>query len=280
MFEAVLPPGINSSTPSPTPLKETKESVDDVIPEEDNDRGNIKIEFVNRANKRIEVHTDSDDDYYENNNQLRTDDCSEMIETTVELHHVPGESQEKVSEELSEEKPENSVVPRKLSKSESFSHNSEFDEAKMRRKNYKSSRSNAMMMRSSTSSTSTGDKRKSLSDDSEDEEMGELQSISRKNATNDRTVSMSDLTRKLPGMGYSHNNEENSNKKATSLQKLVGEEPQEIDSYKKQLELQFEQWKQDYINQNGGKIPGQIEEKVIYENVHIIIPKYQHFSKK
>lgn len=298
MFEAVLPPAeeINAYTPSPTPpaLIEAKKNFDDKNEDvKDVQRATKRTDLVsqNESRKLREIHTDSEDGYYEGNERdIENDDHKEIIETTVELHHVPREHAEELekenfletadSQETSEPIPMEGIIAttsstlpiKRLSKSESFSHNSEFNEANLRRKNFKSARSNAMMNRSSQSSSGSAmDLRRSMSLSDSEEELEELRPVinrkpeARNNASkgalqanNDKTLSMSDLS---TGKSEKKNNEAHSAElmllKATSLQKLSGgESPKEsggLETYKKQLEIQFEQWKEDFMKQHGGK---------------------------
>lgn len=296
MFEAVLPPG-SGYTPSPTPPNTEEEKKTEDVGEQKmkEDEIHSRRSTPDESHRR-EILSDSEDEYYEGNGKkMENDECKELIQTTVQLHQIPVEKEKERDEEdlrnsiESEQDSPKSLLTsldnttassapiRKLSKSESFSHNSEFNEAKQRRKNFKSSRSNAMMHRSSQSSCgSATDLRRSMSlSDSEEEREGLGSVVERKfdgkndviKQSNDRAMSMSDLSAKKITTGSMEiPDEENVAKvqKATSLQKLSGEsvstdEVVQMDTYRKQLEMQFEQWKQEFMKQHGGKTKEEVE---------------------
>lgn len=298
MFEAVLPPG-SGYTPSPTPPNTEEDKKNEDVGEQKRKEAEIPSRrSTPDESHRREILTDSEDDYYEGNGKkMENDERKEMIQTTVQLHNVPVEkegNEEDVgnSVESEDDSPkslltssvDNNVTAsstpiRKISKSESFSHHSEFNEAKQRRKNFKSSRSNAMMHRSSQSSAgSATDLRRSMSlSDSEEEKEGLGSVVERKfdgskndfiKQSNDRAVSMSDLSAKNMVKGSMERKSEEGHaekvQKATSLQKLSGEsvnkdEVVQMDTYRKQLEMQFEQWKEEFMKQHGGKTREEVE---------------------
>ncbi|CAL8110450.1 unnamed protein product [Orchesella dallaii] len=239
------------------------------------------------AKKETEPSSDEHGFLHENDHILEDethDTRTKEIETTVELHRPPASIPSEIEHSQMDSHVSASAVPvRKISKSESFSHNSEYDEAKQRRKNFYSARSNALNG-SSQSSGSATDLRQSLNMSSSEEE-GELSPIHSlaKNATSinrasnktansvhqhnhvrdDRAVSMSDLSKEnyaaeSAGRNASTNptktNSSDQNtkivQKAMSLQKLPGDALDEgvaMDTYRKQLEMQFEQWKEEFM---------------------------------
>lgn len=195
---------------------------------------------------------------------------ADVITTTaVQLHHVPSDSKietESDGENLRE------ITVRKLSKSESFSHNSEFEEAKQKRKVF-SSRSNTLQLQqNSQNSSSATDLRQSESED-EVETLPETKtraaSMQPSTARENRTVSMTNLSsskkdqdpRKEERNMYTDSDKQESTSskqemlKTASLRQLSGDkddDPVEVDMYRKQLEIQFEQWKQEFMKNHAG----------------------------
>ncbi|ODM98178.1 hypothetical protein Ocin01_08513 [Orchesella cincta] len=233
--------------------------------------------------------TETSSDEHENDDIAEDETHSKVaneIETTVELHHPPASIPKEIEDSQmgSQGLPATAVPVRKISKSESFSHNSEYDEAKQRRKNFYSARSNAVNGNSQSTGSVT-DLRQTSSSSEEEGELSPIHSLaknanslnrtSNKAAANsvhqhnhvrdDRAVSMNDLSaenyirdpagKKVETIKTKTSSTDlKSVQKSTSLQKLSSgdtlDEAVAMDMFRKQLEMQFEQWKEEFLKKH------------------------------
>jgi len=175
---------------------------------------------------------------------------------------------------------------RRVSKSESFSHNSEFDVAKMRRKKFASAASKTQdtkrgnstidLRRSSHHSSSEEDIRVPFTPKEDDNLKPGMRSngLSGHNTSNKiqdfRAASMHNLTsgneqklKKTESSRISSRENKNSIQKTTSLREIPSgdsldstkESDDMMQLFRNQLEAQFEQWKTEFLSQHGLKEP-------------------------